>query len=200
MHQLVRIFVSLIVVLTILLQLYFRLLTTDRVLIVLGSGGHTAEMIHILKEPGVLDRLQSIHYLVARGDVHSVGAVHRLSAPSQISINFVTRARKVHQPYYTAIFTTIVASLETAWLLIRLRPRLILANGPGTALPPLCLAYMFRAFFGMNVTNIYIESFTRVKRLSTTARLSSWAIDTLIVNWEQLATKKNMLHIPLYQL
>lgn len=200
MYPCLRVFISLVAILIILLQLYFRLLTTDRVLIVLGSGGHTAEMVHTLNKPGVSDRLQPTHYLIAKGDTHSMAAALRLSAPSQANVHLVTRARKVHQPYYKAIFTTILASIETAWLLIRLRPRLILANGPGTALPPLCLACIFRAFFGMYVTTVYIESFTRVKRLSTTARLSSWAIDTLIVNWEQLITKSNMLHIPLYRL
>ena len=200
MHLSFRGFLYLTVTLIIALQIYFRLLATDKVLVVLGSGGHTAEMTYVLNMPGVLERLQPAHYLIARGDGHSRAAALRLPASSQANIHCVTRARQVHQPYHTAIFTTLLASLETAWLLICLRPRLVLANGPGTAFPPLCLAYLFRSLFGLSVTTVYIESFTRVRRLSATARLSSWAIDALIVNWEQLATQKNMLHIPLYHL
>lgn len=196
----IYILLSTIVASITVLQLYFRLMATDRTLVVLGSGGHTAEMSYVLSMPGVLDRIAPVHYLIARGDNHSKAAALRLSTPPEANIHLVTRARRVHQPYYTAVFTTFLASLETAWLLICLRPRLVLANGPGTALPVLCLARLFRSLAGLSVTVVYIESFTRIKRLSTTARLSSWAIDSLIVNWEQLATQKNMLHIPLYRL
>ncbi|CAI5973510.1 unnamed protein product [Closterium sp. NIES-64] len=56
--------------------------------------------------------------------------------PSYLS---VYRSREVGQSYLTSVLTTIAATLHAMLLVARVRPQLLLCNGPGTCLP-ICIA------------------------------------------------------------
>ncbi|KAF2441718.1 glycosyltransferase family 1 protein [Karstenula rhodostoma CBS 690.94] len=144
-----------------------------RVVIVLGSGGHTQEMLYLLKD---LDARKYTHrtWVVSSGDafsaVRAVGfekaleegegeAKGRRVGPESYDIAIVPRARKIHQ----SLVTTPVSSLKCLWAcfgpLLRSTslssssstaaedlPDLIIANGPATACI-LILAALILKFF-----------------------------------------------------
>lgn len=113
---------------------------------VLGSGGHTAEMISLLR---TLD--SSVYapmiYVIATTDSTSLQRLEeferdraslalKLQQPFQKgSILRVLRSREVGQSYLTSAFTTMLAMLHAAILMLSALPTLVICNGPGTCVP-----------------------------------------------------------------
>jgi beta-1,4-N-acetylglucosaminyltransferase len=82
----------------------------------------------------------------------------------------------------------VLSLAQSLWLVLRVRPQLILANGPGTALPPCLCAFALRALLPLplfSVTVVFVESFCRVRSLSLTGRLLYPLADKFIVHWPQ---------------
>lgn len=143
----------------------------------LGSGGHTAEMLSLLAD---LDTTSYTHrtYIISSGDDFSVHkavdfeeklatrsgldkpvmkAATNANIPSSYSLHFVPRARKIHQ----SLLTTPVSSLQCFIACILFLnsgpsspayrdnyPDLILINGPATSVLVL-LAALFLRFFAL---------------------------------------------------
>lgn len=99
------------------------------VLVVLGSGGHTSEMLSML---GALEeRLKrGIVFVVAETDKMSQQRAARLFPGAE----FVKtpRAREVHQSWLTTVFTTFVAALHAIKIVFEQQPDLV--HLPETAL------------------------------------------------------------------
>jgi beta-1,4-N-acetylglucosaminyltransferase len=123
-------------------------------LIVLGSGGHTAEMLSLLS---VLrkDRFTPRFYIAAATDNMSLQKARSFEdslaekpAVKEASSQFmqIYRSREVGQSYVTSVWTTIVAILHALWLMIRIRPQVILCNGPGTCIPLCVIAFLFKVY------------------------------------------------------
>lgn len=185
-------------------------------LIVLGSGGHTAEMLSLLAD---LDTTSYTHrsYILSSGDDFSVRKAvdfeeklaprSRLEAtnaniPPSYSLHFVPRARKIHQ----SLLTTPLSSLQCFIACILFLnsgppspayrnnyPDLILINGPATSVLVLLAALILR-FFALPGTygkmrSIYVESWARVKALSLSGKIlvRMGAVDRVLVQWEGLA-------------
>lgn len=167
-------------------------------LVVLGSGGHTAEMIYLLQGLGTV--LGPKHYVIARTDRFSALRLKTVdpTAEKEGRVHYIYRAREVHQSMVTSIFTTFLAACESFWLLVRLRPSLLFVNGPGTCFPLIVLVRLLRVLCGLSGSTVFVETITRTSRLSMTARLSYWAIDLLVVNWRQLAEATGAKFIPIY--
>ncbi|TNJ28694.1 Beta-1,4-N-acetylglucosaminyltransferase [Giardia muris] len=167
-------------------------------LVVLGSGGHTAEMVYLLQGLGA--GLGTKHYAIARSDKHSVNRLQAVdpTAEKEGRVHYIYRAREVHQSMLTTVFTTLLAACESLCLLVRVRPRILFVNGPGTCFPLIILVRLLRIFCGLPGSTVFVETITRTSRLSMTVRLSSWAIDLLVVNWKQLAETTGAKFIPLY--
>ena len=68
-------------------------------------------------------------------------------------------------------------------VIIQEKPELILSTGAGVAVPFLILGKLLGA------KTIFIESFTRVKELSLSARLVMPFLDVVYVQWQQLKDK-----------
>ncbi|XVF87205.1 hypothetical protein PTKIN_Ptkin18bG0100200 [Pterospermum kingtungense] len=121
-------------------------------LIVLGSGGHTAEMINLLL---VLqkDRFTPRFYIAAATDNMSLQKARVLensladsSGVKGISAEFmqIYRSREVGQSYVTSVWTTLVALVHALRLMIKIRPQVVLCNGPGTCIPLCVIAFFFK--------------------------------------------------------
>ena len=110
-------------------------------MVVFGSGGHTTEMLHMLK--GIKpERYGSVCFIVGHTDTWSLTKLESFLTSKQlkqVTIEKLFRAREVKQSYVTSIGTTIVGLLDSLRLVIKYRPDLIVTNGPGTAVP-LCYA------------------------------------------------------------
>ncbi|CAI9760119.1 unnamed protein product [Fraxinus pennsylvanica] len=169
-------------------------------LIVLGSGGHTAEMLNLL---AVLqkERFKPRYYVAAATDNTSLQKARVLedSLVDEAGVDMVGtahfmqiyRSREVGQSYITSIGTTVVAIVHALWLMVKMRPQVILCNGPGTCIPLCAIAFIFKVL-GIRWSSIfYVESIARVRRLSLSGLLlyKLHMADQLFVQWPQLKTK-----------
>jgi beta-1,4-N-acetylglucosaminyltransferase len=102
----------------------------------------------------------------------------------------IPRSREVGQSYWTSIFTTIFAVLISAKVVLRERPDLILANGPGTCVPILLVAYLFRLIGVKQIKLVLAESYACVNHLSLTSRIMYPFVDLFTVQWPQLLSIK----------
>ncbi|KAB2012416.1 hypothetical protein ES319_D09G089000v1 [Gossypium barbadense] len=172
-------------------------------LIVLGSG-HTAEMINLLL---VLrkERFTPRFYIAAATDNMSLQKARVLensladsSETKGLSAEFmqIYRSREVGQSYVTSVWTTLVAMAHALWLMIKIRPQVVLCNGPGTCIP-LCVIAFFIKVIGIRRSSIfYVESIARVKRLSLSGLLlyKLRIADQFFVQWPQLQRKYPRAH------
>lgn len=162
-----------------------------KTLIVLGSGGHTAEMMLVvnnLQTEAYSPRL----YVVANTDRISKEKVKQFEKSSSDHEVFeITRSREVKQSFLTAIFTTFLAFLNCFPLIWREMPDLVLCNGPGTCIP-VCVAAFILRFIGRipNCKIVYVESFCRVKTLSLSGKILKPFVDMFVVQWEDLVDEK----------
>lgn len=174
-----------------------------RTLVVLGSGGHTSEMLRIvggLQHKNYTPRL----YVVAQSDEMSQNKAKSLESSLQeknhndddttttvcsaFYIKTIPRARKVLQSYFTSIFTTLYATAHSFYLVLSFAPDLLLCNGPGTCIPICFWAYLLN-FFGMRTTTIvYVESLCRVQQLSLSGKLLYYLFmaNHIYVQWPQM--------------
>ncbi|KAF8672007.1 hypothetical protein HU200_003940 [Digitaria exilis] len=171
-----------------------------RCLIVLGSGGHTAEMMNIVTTLQK-DRFAPRYYVAALTDnmslqkaqVYEESLIQSGEKKTIKNAHFmqIYRSREVGQSYITSIATTLLATLHAMWLVIRIRPQVIFCNGPGTCFP-LCVSAFLLKVFGLGWSSIfYIESIARVKKLSLSGLLlyKLRIADQFFVQWPQLQQK-----------
>ncbi|KAL9255780.1 UDP-N-acetylglucosamine transferase subunit ALG14-like protein [Drosera capensis] len=146
-------------------------------LIVLGSGGHTAEMLNLLT---VLqkDRFSPRYYIAAATDNMSLQKARGFENSSNDEAEVETaqfmqiyRSREVGQSYVTSVGTTLVAIAHALWLIIKTRPQVV-------------VGFKWSSIF-------YVESIARVRRLSLSGSLlyKLRIADQLYVQWPQLQQK-----------
>lgn len=189
--------------------------TMIKTLVILGSGGHTSEMIRLLDELDSERYLSNLVYIVADSDNTSLPRLEehlkakttptttQLDASSSYEVYQLPRAREVHQSYLSSIYTTLRSIVSTYTLLRNVQPDLIIANGPGTCVPVLYVACVLRwisysisfLFPSSSKTTlssfqqckmIFVESVCRVKTLSLSGRLVYPIVDLFIVHWPYL--------------
>ena len=149
-------------------------LSDKTLMVVLGSGGHTTEMLQML------DGLQVAKYghvclVLGHSDTWSLT---KLQASQTLQLSQVTlvrlfRAREVKQSYLTSVASTLVGFVHACWIVVKNRPDLIVTNGPGTAVP-LCYASFILQKCLLTKPDaklLFVESFCRVKTLSLTGKL-----------------------------
>ncbi|XP_048261074.1 UDP-N-acetylglucosamine transferase subunit ALG14 homolog isoform X2 [Bombus terrestris] len=157
-----------------------------KTMIVLGSGGHTAEMIRILNYLSFKNYSPRV-YVYADTDSMSIEKVKYLEKNNvDYKIIKIRRSREIHQSYYTSIYSTIYATLESIPYLWRECPEVLLCNGPGTCVPLCIVAFLFKVFCIAQTTIIFVESFCRVKTLSLTGKILYYIADYQIVQWPYL--------------
>ena len=100
----------------------------------------------------------------------------------------IPRAREVKQTWISSFFYTIYAFLVSIPLIIKIKPNIVLVNGPGTCLPVI-LATWCCCFIRIipKAKIVYVESICRVKTLSLTAKMSWYFVDSIIVQWPEMA-------------
>jgi beta-1,4-N-acetylglucosaminyltransferase len=153
------------------------------VLAVLGSGGHTTEILYLIKS--LEERSDRIRYVfvVAGSDHTSVSRITGILGPEfplDCEIITIRRIRHVGESFFKAVLRVPPILLETALMLRRVRPNLILANGPGTCVPVILLSWLFSQ---RSCVSIFVESFCRVKSISLSGRLVYRFVDIFFVQW-----------------
>jgi len=157
-----------------------------RVMAVLGSGGHTTEMLRILS---VLDNeFGPITVVVAETDRQSTFmAKQKLIKPYKLQV--IPRAREVKQTWSSTILSTAKAIFSSIPVVFDDRPDLLLLNGPGTCIPIVIASFCLQLFTNHDVKLVFVESFCRVEKLSLTGLLLYPIADVFFVQWPQLLTK-----------
>lgn len=166
----------------------------QRLMVVLGSGGHTKEILVLVKSIGAIYTPRS--YIVAENDKFSTEKVTQLQQ-SLRDDNYVTlelpRSRQVHQSYFSSIFTSLKAIAYAFPIVIKGRPDLLVVNGPGTCIPVCLVAFLLRVLCIREVRIVYVESICRVTTLSLSGRILYYFVDSFIVQWPDLAQKFAMV-------
>ncbi|CAH9070516.1 unnamed protein product [Cuscuta epithymum] len=171
-----------------------------KTLIVLGSGGHTAEMMNLLSalqedmfKPRfyVAAATDNMSLQKARGFEDSLLNKEGTEVAGTVQFMKIYRSREVGQSYITSVGTTLIAVAHGLWLLIKIRPEVILCNGPGTCIPLCVIAFFFKVL-GIRWSSVfYVESIARVRRLSLSGLLlyKLCMADQLFVQWPYLKSK-----------
>lgn len=146
-----------------------------KLLVVLGEGGHTTELLNLVELLG--DRYQ-YHYIVSQEDNLSADRITRSGA-----IDIVKRPRGKSTGVVAAGIKTLLVAAQAIRISWRVRPTAILSTGPAITVPVSLIGKLLGAKI------IFVETGSRVSRLSLTGRIMyPWA-DLFFVQWPQL--KKN---------
>ena len=178
-----------------------------KLLVVIGSGGHTAEMVHILrsflsdekktKKRDFSNLFPKREYIFAVSDRTSVAKIERfereeVQGAGEYEHHFVPRAREVGQSYFTSIFTTLLAFWHSWRVYWKTKPDAILTNGPGTCVPVILACFLGKVFgYNSACKVMYVESVARTRRMSLSGRLCYGLrlADVVFVMWPELKEK-----------
>jgi len=166
-------------------------------LMVLGSGGHTTEMLWMLgslpeKASGTtmgLDSLEPRRYLIADSDKMSQTKLDAFDKDCKVIR--VKRSREVGQSFFSSILTTFIAFIQSFIAIFMDTPSIVICNGPGTCIPVLLAVYIIRWLKWTSIETVYIESVARVEQLSLSGKLVKWfnLADRFVVQWPTLSKK-----------
>lgn len=99
------------------------------IMIILGSGGHTGEILLILKKLD-LYKFNKVFFVSSHNDKNSENKAKEMLALDEkenkhIYFLRVYRSRNVGQSYITSIITTIISLLHSFYILLITRPNLV---------------------------------------------------------------------------
>ena len=154
-----------------------------KLLIVLGEGGHTKQMLNLVQLIKDLEKSNkqshnesySLHYVVTYEDHLSVGHIKHPGP-----VYRVTRPRGKSTGKLCAVFRTLLAGMQSLVILLRTRPDAVISAGPAVSVPVSVLGKLFGARI------IFIESSSRIRHPSLTGRLMYRWADLFFVQWQQL--------------
>ncbi|TMW68929.1 hypothetical protein Poli38472_001085 [Pythium oligandrum] len=160
---------------------------TVMTMVVLGSGGHTTEILKLMKKMK-RDVYTPIVFVVAETDKTSREKTMIDFKPSaQDSFVIIPRSREVGQSWSSTVWTTLRSFLVCLSEVYHHRPELVLCNGPGTCIP-ICAAVLLFRFLGLQRQSkiVFCESFARVQTLSLSGKLLYYVADEFVIHWPQL--------------
>lgn len=164
---------------------------------VAGSGGHTTELLRLLEH--LSNAYSPRHYIIADTDEMSAKKIssfelnranrdHSTMFP-EYYIHRIPRSREVQQSWLSTVLTTLYSTWLSFPLTYRVRPDLVLCNGPGTCVP-ICVSALLLGILGVKkVIIVYVESICRVEHLSLSGKILFHLSDYFIVQWPTLKEK-----------
>ena len=164
------------------------------IMVILGSGGHTWEMINILSKINYQNYLPI--YIIGLSDFHSLNDIKHFEQKYNREYYFerVIRPRENYQDIYSFdVLINFFRCFFSSFKLIRqYQPDYILANGPSICVPIILSGYLLKKLGYLNTKLIYIESAARVNSLSISAKIIKNFVDDIFGFWEQLCHSYNI--------
>ncbi|XP_034635175.1 UDP-N-acetylglucosamine transferase subunit ALG14 homolog isoform X3 [Trachemys scripta elegans] len=156
--------------------------------------GHTTEILRLLSS--LSQSYSPRHYIFADSDKMSEDKIRTFEqkraetfSNSQFTLNRIPRCREVCQSWSSSVLTTLYSILYSFPLTFRLKPDLILCNGPGTCVPVCISALLLEILALKKVIIVYVESICRVETLSLSGKILYYFSDYFIVQWPALKEK-----------
>ena len=146
-----------------------------KLLIVLGGGGHTAQMLRLAN---LLGSEYEYHYLVVKEVEFSRD---KLKMPGEIY--YVRRPRGMHDPVFASVVNSVVALAQIIIILLRVCPRAVIGCGPAISVLASVVGKLVRA------KAIHIETGSRVSELSLSGKTMYHIADLFFVQWMPLKDK-----------
>ena len=143
-----------------------------RLLVVMGEGGHTKEMVRLVD---LLGAEYEYGYVLVEDDELSTGKITR---PGPIFR--VLRPRDKTHNLIGDAWKAVKCATQAVRIVRRFRPQAVLSTGPAVAVPVAVVAKLF----GSQV--IFVETGSRVRALSMTGRIMYRLADLFFVQWEPL--------------
>jgi len=143
-----------------------------RLLLILGEGGHSKEMLRL---SDLMGSAYLYSYILVSDDevtaakITKPGPVYRVIRPRD----------KVHHIVRDALKTALCAAQAFA-ILLRSHPDAVITTGPSVAVPVCAVAKLLRRKV------IFIETGSRIHALSTTGRMMYRLADLFLVQWDEL--------------
>ncbi len=144
-------------------------------LVVLGTGGHTAQMLRLVRLLG--DKF-NYEYVIAKNDPISE---KKIEIPGKVWK--ITEHRSYNTPIWKAVINTAIMTLESLCIIIKTNAIAVVSAGPGLAVP---ISYLGK-LFGKKV--IFLESWSRVWHPSRAGKLVYPIADLFFVQWPELKEK-----------
>jgi beta-1,4-N-acetylglucosaminyltransferase len=142
-----------------------------KILVVLGDGGHSAEILKLLELLGSgheYNYMMSTVDSISEGKITWGGPVYRVPLP----LGKYASERN--------LFSVMWSALRQLLVLLRVRPKVILSSGANIAVPISALGRLMRTKV------IYIETGSRVRTMSSTGKLMYHIAHLFFVQWEPL--------------
>lgn len=136
-----------------------------RTMILLGSGGHTAELMPVVAALPKTVYTPRIYVVADERSKNKALAFEGTAADAEVCS--IPRAREVGQSYVTSVATTLHALVHSVWLVMSRRPELILCNGPAICIPIAVAVLLLRVVRGSKACGVvFIESGCRVEKVN----------------------------------
>ena len=144
-----------------------------KVLIVLGMGGHTSQILRLV---GSMGPNHNYEYVIGHDDQTSVkkikfpGKVYKMKNPR------LMKDKSLIKVFFNMFPTTI----DALRILIKSKPKTVISAGPSMSIPLFWLAKI------MGIKTVFIESWVRVHHKSQTGKLVYPVSDLFLVQWKSM--------------
>ncbi len=155
----------------------------EKVFFILGSGGHTAQMLRLQKD--FLDEMYEKHFIIGSGDTLSERKVENLGYKN---IYFVDRYKSTEETILKAsirnlLFLRIIKQIRQSLKIVKMMDHdLVITAGPNVGVFVFIFAKLKNNFC------VFIESWSRRKKLSKSGRLLKYFANLFFVQWEEIQT------------
>jgi UDP-N-acetylglucosamine:LPS N-acetylglucosamine transferase len=151
-------------------------------LIVLGGGGHTEQMLNLVD---MLGKKYNYEYVVGDSDVLSQ---KRIRLPGKIFKLSNPRTMQDKNPLIVTL-KLVPYTLEAKYTLFKSHASAMVICGPAISVP---IAFLGKLFFRKKL--IFIESWSRVKSKSLSGKLIGWLSDIVFVQWKENKNYRNSIY------
>jgi beta-1,4-N-acetylglucosaminyltransferase len=106
-----------------------KILNKKSIMITLGSGGHTGELLLMIKNLK-LEKFAKVYFVISHNDTASENKLYEnidyKNNKNKIELMKIYRSRNVGQTFKSSILTTIISFFHSVILIIKARPNMVI--------------------------------------------------------------------------